>query len=41
MLTPDGRRTPLGLDIDGAVHGVRVESLGVYSIIVFHQTELP
>jgi hypothetical protein len=41
MIVPDGRRTPLAVSRDGSHHVVQVEALGVYSIVVFHDAELP
>ncbi|WP_205472184.1 hypothetical protein [Nocardioides sp. SYSU D00038] len=40
LVTPDGTRTPLGLDRDGDAHAVVVGALGVHAIVVFHDEEL-
>lgn len=41
LVTPDGRRTPLDLVREDDRHLVRIESLGLYSIVVLHDGELP
>jgi hypothetical protein len=40
LVTSDGRRTALELAREDTVHTVTVDSLGVYSIVVFHDGEL-
>jgi hypothetical protein len=39
-VTSDGTRTALDLSVADGVHTVRLESLGVYSIVVFHDGDL-
>ncbi len=41
LVTPDGTRTPLSLELADGAHVVTVASLGLYSIVVFHDGELP
>jgi hypothetical protein len=40
LVTSDSRRTALELAREDTVHTVTVDSLGVYSIVVFHEGEL-
>lgn len=37
----DGSRTPLEVTREDDVHGVRLDALGVYTIVVFHDGDLP
>ena len=41
LVTPDGARTTLAVERDGDAHLVRLASLGVYGIVVFHDGDLP
>jgi len=41
LVTPDDRHTALELRRDDGVHELAVDSLGIYSIVVFHDGELP
>ncbi|MDI6909589.1 hypothetical protein [Nocardioides sp.] len=40
VISSDGVRTPLGLGREGDAHVVRLDRLGVYSVVVFHDGEL-
>ena len=40
VVASDGTRTPLALTREGGAHSVRLDSLGLYSIVVFHDGEL-
>jgi hypothetical protein len=40
VVASDGKRTPLEVVHEDGVHVVRLDSLGVYSIVVFHEGEL-
>ncbi len=37
----DGSRTPLDVSREHGAHVVRLDRLGVYSIVVFHDGDLP
>jgi hypothetical protein len=37
----DGSRTELELTREDDVHAVRLDAVGVYTIVVFHDGELP
>ena len=41
LVTPDGGSMPLDLSREDGVHVVQVDSLGLYSIVVFHDGDLP
>jgi hypothetical protein len=41
LVTTDGRRTPLPLTAEDGAHRVTLPSLELYSIVVFHDGELP
>jgi hypothetical protein len=41
VVASDGTRTPLRVDREDGAHGVRLERLGVYAIVVFHDGDLP
>jgi hypothetical protein len=40
MITPDGVHTALSVVREGTRHSVAIESVGVYSIVVFHDADL-
>jgi hypothetical protein len=41
VVASDGTRAPLAVVREDGAHVVRLSSLGVYSIVVFHDGQLP